>query len=166
MGESPSDRETGWTTLERHYRATLDEVWALWTTEEGIESWWGPEGFSVTVRHLDLRAGGELRYMMTASAPEQVAFMRQAGMPLATEVSLVYTEVEHLRRLSYTMSTDFVPDVEPYESATRVSFAPGSDGVHMVLSFSAMHDEEWTQRARLGHESELARLEAILHAQP
>jgi uncharacterized protein YndB with AHSA1/START domain len=166
MGESPSDRETGWITLERHYRATLDEVWALWTTKDGIESWWGPEGFSVTVQHLDLRAGGELRDTMTATAPEQVAFMRQAGMPLATEVSLAYTEVEHLQRLSYTMSTDFVPDVEPYESATRVSFAPEPDGVHMVLSFSAMHDEEWTQRARLGHESELDRLEALLRGQP
>jgi uncharacterized protein YndB with AHSA1/START domain len=144
VGESPPDRESGWTTLERDYRATLEEVWALWTTKEGIESWWGPEGFSVTVQHLDLRPGGEL----------------------ATEVSLAYAEVEHLRRLSYTTSTDFVPDVEPYASTTRVSFSPEPPGVHMVLSFSPMHDEEWTQRARLGHESELVRLEAILHGQP
>jgi uncharacterized protein YndB with AHSA1/START domain len=166
MSEPPRDGEMGWTTLERDYRATLDEVWALWTTTDGLESWWGPEGFSVTVQHLDLRPGGELRYTMTATAPEQVAFMRQEGMPLATEVSLVYTEVEHRRRLSYTMSTDFVPNVKPYASVTRVSFSPAPRGVHMVLSFSPMHDDEWTQRARLGHESELARLEAILHGQP
>jgi uncharacterized protein YndB with AHSA1/START domain len=166
MSEPPPDGEMGWTTLERDYRATLDEVWALWTTTDGLESWWGPEGFSVTVQHLDLRPGGELRYTMTATAPEQVAFMRQQGMPLATEVSLVYTEVELRRHLSYTMSTDFVPNVKPYASVTRVSFSPVPLGVHMVLSFSPMHDDEWTQRARLGHESELARLEAILHGQP
>jgi uncharacterized protein YndB with AHSA1/START domain len=162
MSESPSDRGTGWITLERDYRATPEEVWALWTTKGGIESWWGPEGFAVTVQQLDLRAGGELRYTMTATGPGQMEFMRQSGMPLATEVSLVYTEVQLLWRLSYTMSTDFVPGVEPYESTVRVSFAPDGDGVHMVLSFSPMHDDEWTQRSRLGHESELDRLEAIL----
>ena len=36
--------------------ATVEDVWALWTTEPGIESWWGPDGFDVTVGHLDLRA--------------------------------------------------------------------------------------------------------------
>ena len=46
--------------LERTYRATIDEVWDMWTTKEGIESWWGPDGFAVKVRKLDLRAGGEL----------------------------------------------------------------------------------------------------------
>jgi uncharacterized protein YndB with AHSA1/START domain len=36
--------------LERTYRATIDEVWDMWTTKEGIESWWGPDGFAVKVR--------------------------------------------------------------------------------------------------------------------
>jgi uncharacterized protein YndB with AHSA1/START domain len=149
-------------TLERHYRASAEELWALWTTKDGIESWWGPEGFSVTVNHLDLRTGGELRYTMTATAPDQVAFMRQAGMPLATDVSLVYTEVELLRRLSYTMSANFVPDVEPYDSTTTMSLHLEPEGVHMVLTLSEMHNEEWTQRAVQGHESELEKLGAIL----
>jgi uncharacterized protein YndB with AHSA1/START domain len=59
--------------------------WTLWTTKAGIESWWGPEGFNVTVTSLDLRPGGELVYLMTATAPEQVAFMKRAGMPISTE---------------------------------------------------------------------------------
>jgi hypothetical protein len=78
-------------TIERSYSATVEAVWALWTTERGIESWWGPDGFSVTVKHLDLRVGGELVYTMTATAPDQVEFMKQAGMPTATDVSIVYT---------------------------------------------------------------------------
>ena len=55
--------------LERTFQATLEDVWQLWTTKEGIESWWGPEGFSVQVRTLDLRPGGLLQYAMTATAP-------------------------------------------------------------------------------------------------
>ena len=29
-------------TLERTYKASLQDVWDMWTTKEGIESWWGP----------------------------------------------------------------------------------------------------------------------------
>ncbi len=31
-------------TLERTYKASLQDVWDMWTTKEGIESWWGPDG--------------------------------------------------------------------------------------------------------------------------
>lgn len=37
-------------TLERTYRAPIADVWEMWTTKEGIESWWGPDGFAVTVQ--------------------------------------------------------------------------------------------------------------------
>jgi DNA-binding transcriptional ArsR family regulator len=73
--------------------ASIDDVWALWTTKVGIESWWGPEGFAVKVHKLDLRPGGEMLYAMTAVDPPQVQFMRQAGMPLTTEAKLTYTEI-------------------------------------------------------------------------
>ena len=62
-------------SIQRTYAASIDEAWALWTTKSGIESWWGPEGFDVTVTSLDLRPGGHLIYLMTAVAPEQVAFI-------------------------------------------------------------------------------------------
>ena len=51
---------------------------------EGIEAWWAPDGFSVEVSKLDLAPGGELHYSMTATAPPQVEFMQNAGMPLRT----------------------------------------------------------------------------------
>ena len=31
-------------TLERVYRADVQDVWDLWTTKDGIESWWGSGG--------------------------------------------------------------------------------------------------------------------------
>src|SRR5262245_3403177 len=63
-------------TLERTYRAELQDVWDLWTTKDGIESWWGPGGFAVTVRKLDLRPGGQLLYAMTAIDPPQIEFLK------------------------------------------------------------------------------------------
>ena len=47
------------TVLERTYRASLRDVWELWTTKTGFESWWGPGGFAVTVKELSLRPGGD-----------------------------------------------------------------------------------------------------------
>ena len=55
-------------TIERTFEASVQDVWELWTTKEGIESWWGPEGFTTTVRKIDVRVGGELHYAMTATA--------------------------------------------------------------------------------------------------
>src|SRR5262245_34782288 len=44
--------------IERTYRARARELWELWTTKVGFESWWGPEGFRVNVRTLDPHLGG------------------------------------------------------------------------------------------------------------
>jgi uncharacterized protein YndB with AHSA1/START domain len=151
-------------TIERTYQASLEEVWDLWTTKDGIESWWGPEGFSVKVRKLDLRPGGELQYAMTATAPEQIEFMKRAGMPVTTEARLTYTEIVPRRRLAYDNLADFIPGIEPYTVASVVELQPSAQGVRMVLTFNPMHDEEWTQRMAMGWESQLGKLAKALEA--
>jgi uncharacterized protein YndB with AHSA1/START domain len=149
-------------TLERTFEASIDEVWDLWTTKDGIESWWGPDGFAVTVRSLDLRPGGALVYAMTAVGSDQIEFMKKAGMPLVTETRVTYTEVDPPRRLAYSTVADFIPGVEPYDAATIVDLHPIPGGVRMVLKQEAMHDEHWTEMAVLGWESELNKLARVL----
>jgi uncharacterized protein YndB with AHSA1/START domain len=151
-------------SLERVYHADVQDVWDLWTTKEGIESWWGPGGFAVTVRKLDLRPGGELLYAMTAIDPPQVEFMQKAGMPLSHDARITFTEIVPRRRLAYVHLADFIPGVDPYDVATVVELHPTERGVRMVLNFDAMHDDEWTRRATMGWESELGKLEALLSA--
>ena len=148
--------------LERTFQASIEEVWDLWTTKEGIESWWGPDGFAVEVRKLDLRPGGELLYAQMAIGPDQVAFMKNAGMPLTSEMRCTYTEVTPPRRLAYTTLADFMPGVEPYGVATAVELQPGAEGVRMVLTIDAMHDEQWTDMAVKGWEMELDKLGRVL----
>lgn len=145
-------------TLERTYHASLEDVWDLWTTKDGIESWWGPEGFSVEVTELELRVGGELLYTMTATGPDQVEFMKRAGMPLATEAKITFTEIVPRKRLAYTHVVDFVPGVPPYDVGTVVELRSAADDVHLTLILDAMHDETWTERAVSGWESELGKL--------
>ena len=152
-------------SIQRTYAASLEEAWALWTTKAGIESWWGPEGFEVTVTGLDLRPGGEMTYLMTAVAPEMAAFMKQSNMPLSTPCKVTYTEVSAPNRLAYKTLTDFVPGVEPYDVATVVELTAVGGKTALTITFDAMHDRAWTERARAGHESQMRKLDALLAAQ-
>jgi uncharacterized protein YndB with AHSA1/START domain len=149
-------------TIERRFNAPIEEVWALWTTKDGIESWWGPPGFEVKVRTLDVRRGGELLYAMTAVAPDQIDFLKKAGMALNTEALVTYTEVVPRQRLAFTQMADFIPNVKPYEVATTVEFDTDQQGVKLVLTLDAMHDEYWTKMAVMGWEQELGKLANLL----
>ncbi len=149
-------------TIERSFQAPVDEVWKLWTTKDGIESWWGPDGFAVKVRRLDVRPGGELLYDMTAIATEQVEFLKKAGMPLTTPSRVTYVDVVPMKRLAFTQIADFIPGVKPYEVAHSVDFETAARGVRMVLTLDAMHDEYWTKMAVMGWESQLDRLAGLL----
>jgi uncharacterized protein YndB with AHSA1/START domain len=149
-------------TLERTFDAAVEEVWEMWTTKNGIESWWGPEGFVTEVRKIDLRPGGELDYNMIAVSPEQIDFLKKAGMSATTPSKVTYTEVMPPRRLAYRSRADFIPGVEPYDVMTTVEFYPEGNSTRMVLMFDAMHDEHWTNLATMGWESELGKLESVL----
>jgi uncharacterized protein YndB with AHSA1/START domain len=151
-------------TIERTYKARIEDVWALWTTRDGIESWWGPDGFTVQVRSIDLRPGGELKYAMTASGKPQVEFMKRAGMPLTNEHLIVFTEVQPPTRLAYSHLVDFIPNVNSYEVAVLVELHEAATGVRMVLTIDRMHDEVWTERAVAGWEMELGKLANVLEA--
>jgi uncharacterized protein YndB with AHSA1/START domain len=153
--------------IERVYDAPIEDVWDLWTTRDGIESWWGPDGFAVAVRSIDLRPGGELRYAMTATAPPQIEFMKKAGMPLTSEHVIVYTEVIPPSRLGYAHLVDFIPGVPSYEVGILVELTETRSGVRLVLTIDRMHDEVWTQRAVAGWEMELGKLaEALKRRNP
>lgn len=149
-------------TMTRRFRVPVADLWDLWTTARGIERWWGPPGFAVTVQSIDLRAGGQLHYTMSAQAPEMVAFMQTNGMPVDTKAQISYAEVSPLQRLAYSHLVDFVPGVAPYHTALAVDFTTQGDDAEMHLTFQRMHDAEWSERQRMGWQLELDKLEAAL----
>lgn len=151
-------------TLERTFAAPVEDVWELWTTKAGIESWWGPDGFSTKVHKLELWPGGALHYAMTATAPEQIDFMKRAGMPLTSETRGTFDEIVKHRRLAFTQVADFVPGVAAYPIAALVELQESAQGVRMVLTVDVMHDEQWTKMAEMGWRSQLDKLEKALAA--
>lgn len=58
-------------TLERTLEASKDKVWEAWTVPEIFAKWWGPEGWSTTVKHFDFTPGGYLLYGMKCEDKNQ-----------------------------------------------------------------------------------------------
>lgn len=149
-------------TLVRTIPAPVQRVWELWTTPEGIEQWWSPDGFRTDVNQLDLRVGGELVHTMTAEAPDMVAFMQQHGMPLSNTARKTFTEIDKPFRLAYESLVDFVPGHEPYQHLTVVELADEDGKTQVTMRMEPLHDEVWTERLVTGRSNELANLEKLV----
>jgi uncharacterized protein YndB with AHSA1/START domain len=148
--------------LERTYDAPAELIWELWTTAAGLEEWSAPDGFETRVSELELRPGGQLRYTMTATAPEQIAFVQNLGMPLSNEFRRTFTELAPPIRLAYLSLIDFVPDYEPHEHLTTIDIEPAGDLTNVVMTLDPLHDENWTQEYRAHRGNELDNLEAAI----
>ena len=133
------------TVIERTYRTRAEELWQLWTTKEGFESWWGSEGSRVRVHTIEAREGGLLHYDMIAVAPADIATRNQIGLPPSSSVRARFTEFRPYQRLILAHVIDFVPGVKAYEQTIAVDFFPAGDTVRMVTTIEPMHNEEFTQ---------------------
>jgi uncharacterized protein YndB with AHSA1/START domain len=153
-------------TIERTYPASIEDVWSLWTTKEGFESWWGPQGFRAEVHELDAREGGALRYEMIADTPEMVAAMKRMGQPPSHAVRSRFTEVRPHARLVITNVIDFLPGVAAYESQIGVDLSSLGNGVRMIVTLDAMHDEEFTKMQQEGFTSQLTKLDQRFGSRP
>jgi uncharacterized protein YndB with AHSA1/START domain len=145
--------------IERTYRTKIKDVWALWTTKEGFESWWGPQGFRAEVQELDARVGGALRYEMIADSPEMIAAMKQMGRPPSHATRSRFTDVKPHTRLVLTNVIDFLPGVTAYETTIAVDLISVGDSVRMVVTLDAMHSDEFTKMQKEGFTSQLTKLD-------
>jgi uncharacterized protein YndB with AHSA1/START domain len=154
------EAQRGTVVIERSYRASIQDVWDLWTTKAGFESWWGPEGFRAEVKELDACAGGALHYEMIADTPEMVAAMKRLGRPSSHPTRARFSELRPRERLVITSVIDFIPRAASYESQIAVDFKVAGDQVRMVVTLDAMHTEEMTRMQEQGFTSQLSKLDA------
>lgn len=159
MSNESKSRREGKVVIERTYRAKIEDVWDLWTTKQGFESWWGPEGFRAEVHQIDARVGGALQYDMIAHTPEMVAAMKEMGRPASHGTHSRFTELVPRSRLVLTNVIDFIPGVAAYESQIAVDLSKQGDSVRMVVTLDAMHSDEFTKMQEQGFTSQLTKLD-------
>lgn len=109
-------------------------VWKAWTEREHLARWWGPKGFKVDIRSIDLRPDGVFHYGMLSAngqqhwgrfvyreiiAPERLVFVVSfadekgvvtrnpwdANWPLQTLSTVTFTELEG----KTTVTVEWVP---------------------------------------------------------
>ena len=149
-------------TIERELPASPDAVWSSWTTVEGLEAWWGPEGWTTTVRTLDVRPGGLWHFGM---GPD--------GAPPEVWVRAIYSEVIHGSVLSYVegFSDETGADLDPESNAVTVEFFGLDRGrTRLVLRTRFASDERLEHIIALGFvggwTGGLDRLDRHLEANP
>lgn len=100
----PSDREI---VVSRRFNAPRELVWAAWTHPEHIGNWWGPDGFTTTTEKMELRPGGEWRFVM--HAPNGMNFQNYVQYSEVVEPErLVYLHGEDEERIDFEVTVTFV----------------------------------------------------------
>lgn len=145
--------------VERTYRAHVEELWELWTTKAGFESWWGPEGFRVEVHALEPRVGGALQYDTIADAPDAIAATQRLGRPPSHATRGWFAEFKPYERLTITHVIDFIPGVASYEHTIEVEFRAAGDHATMVVTVHPHRDPHITRMSVEGFGSQLTKLD-------
>jgi uncharacterized protein YndB with AHSA1/START domain len=87
---TPSDREVAWT---RSFAAPRERVFRALTEPEHVQRWLlGPDGWTMPICEMDLRVGGEWRYVWRNGDGDEFALQG------------VFREIERPARIVYTES--------------------------------------------------------------
>jgi uncharacterized protein YndB with AHSA1/START domain len=68
---TPTDREIH---IERVFDAPRDRVFEAFTDPKLIPEWWGPNGTTTSVDRMDVRAGGDWRFVVRNSDGSETGF--------------------------------------------------------------------------------------------
>jgi uncharacterized protein YndB with AHSA1/START domain len=100
---TPTDRTI---RIEREFDAPRDLVFATYTDPDLIPEWWGPRGTTAEVAEMDVRTGGDWRFIMHNSDGSQTGFRG------------TYREVTAPERIVQTFEWDGMPGYVSLETAT------------------------------------------------
>ena len=143
----PSDTEL---VLTRTFDAPRDLVWKAWTDPKHLARWWGPAGFTTTTSRIEIRTGGQWRFVM--HGPDGRDY----------ENLITFDEIVEPERIAYHHGGE--ADLEPVSFETIVTFEAVSRDqtrVTMTSLFPSKQAREFILReygADEGGRQHLARL--------
>lgn len=82
-----ADREI---VITRTFTAPRDLVWQAWTDPKHVAQWWGPRGFTTTIKQMDFRVGGIWEHVMRG--PDGTNYPNKS----------VFKEIVPMERIVYT----------------------------------------------------------------
>jgi uncharacterized protein YndB with AHSA1/START domain len=128
-------------------KTPIDLTWKAWTNPEHIVNWWGPDGFTITIRKLDLEEGGEWR--LTMHGPDGRNYPNRS----------IYREIIPFKKIVFEhFNPHFITTVlfESKDEGTEIDWALLFDTVELRETVIKAH------KADEGQKQTLARLEKYL----
>jgi len=126
------DREI---VLVRVLDAARDAVFAAWTNADAFCQWFGPDGYTCTVREMDVRPGGRASFDMVSG--EGTLFTNRFD----------YLEVVPGERLLFDHGSDI--DDDPARFRVTLTFDEQTDG-KTVLTLRQLHPTVEQRNAGIG----------------
>ncbi|EKS39542.1 MAG TPA: glutathione S-transferase [Afipia sp.] len=134
---SPADQPT--ITMEREFDAPPDVLFRAFTEAEALKTWYGPNGFTITVLAMDFRVGGLFRFTM--HGPDGTDYPNR----------IEYRDIKPGERLDYRHGSDIDNDPNAFEVTTtfkalgpkrtlltRTSVFPSIEARNAVMKFGAV----------------------------
>jgi uncharacterized protein YndB with AHSA1/START domain len=78
--------------IERIFDAAIDLIWQMWTDPEHFKMWYGPNGFTVPVAEMDVRAGGKRLICMASPDGSMKMWTTGEYVEIIPNERLVYTD--------------------------------------------------------------------------
>ncbi|HEX5437327.1 MAG TPA: SRPBCC domain-containing protein [Gemmatimonadaceae bacterium] len=129
----------------RVFDARRDLVFRAWTEPEHVVRWWGPDGFTTTIHQMDVRPGGEWRFIM--HGPDGVDYRNEiVFVEVAPPERLVY---DHGPTPKFRTTVTFSDDSGKTRLTMRMVFMTAADYERAITVFHADQGSEQTL-ARLG----------------
>lgn len=99
------DREI---TISRLFDAPRDLVFQMWTDPAHVGKWWGPRGFTTTTERIDIRPGGEWKFIM--HGPDGRNY----------DSHIAYTDITRPERIVYQQNGD--KKEAPFQFTNTITF--------------------------------------------
>lgn len=111
-----SDREL---VFSRLLKAPRELVFDVWTQPEHLAQWWGPNGFSLTTKEMDVKPGGTWRFIM--HGPDGRDYKNK----------IVFTEVRKPELLAYRQTGE--DDTEDIRFEVTITFDKQGDQTRLTM---------------------------------
>lgn len=137
--------------INRVFHAPRELVYKTWTDPEHLPQWWGPKGYTISVKKIDVRPGGEWIYVM--HGPDGVDY----------DNKIAYIEVVSPERLVYSHGGG--EDEESFQVIVTFAEQDGKTKLTMRMLFKSAEELDKVVKeygAIEGAKSTLDRLEEQL----
>ncbi|MEX3007311.1 SRPBCC family protein [Hoeflea sp. TYP-13] len=135
--------------FSRAFAAPVDIVYRAWTDPDQLVHWWGPRGFSLTIRAMELKVGGVWDYVL--HGPDGTDYPNRA----------VFEEIDPPKRLVFFNTGGHVSD--RHLTCRMIVTFDGQDPhtlvtLRMLFASSASRDRAKARGAEEGGVESFARL--------